>query len=64
MGDRFGSPQVFSAPGWNISNIEENKFKTTSDGNLLVGVFGDVPIIGNIIGWFGMDSTSSLPNPF
>ncbi|MCL2880347.1 MAG: hypothetical protein FWF29_08895, partial [Treponema sp.] len=39
---------VFNMPGWSLDTSDKFQFSTTTDGNLLLGMFENVPLIGRL----------------
>jgi RHS repeat-associated protein len=54
-GDQFTeAPVEFSVPDWNISLEEKALFTSTADGNLMLGVFEGLPLVGESVESWGL----------
>jgi RHS repeat-associated protein len=66
-GDRFtDAPVKFNVPDWNINDREKFLFTFTADGNLMLGVFEGLPLIGSFVDEVGLTDNlqdSWLINP-
>jgi hypothetical protein len=48
-GDRFiTDPVRFTVPSWVLSEQDKSNLARRTDGNLPVGVFGQVPLVGDV----------------